>query len=151
MSLHQILDVNSIKVDLEGMETEEVVAELVELLVQCGKLEDRDDAIERVLEREAKGPTGIGDGLAVPHGKTDKVDQLTVALGISEEGVDFEAIDHKPVHVVLLMLAPADQPGPHVLALKEASMLMSMPQFFDRLIHCRTPQEAYDLIKAEED
>ena len=151
MSLYQLLDAQSIKIGLEGQDTEELVAEMVELLLQAGKLDDRDEPIECVLEREAKGSTGIGGGLAVPHGKLDSIEKLTVALGISEEGVEFDSIDHKPVYVVLLMLARSDQPGPHILALREATTLMSMPQFFDRLIHCRTPQEALDMIKAEEE
>ena len=151
MSVHELLDVNCIKIGLEGQDTEEIVAELVELLVKTGKLDDRDAAIECVLDREAKSSTGIGGGLAVPHGKLDSVPKLTVALGIAEDGVEFDSIDHKPVYVVLLMLARADQPGPHILALREASTLMGMPQFFDRLVHCRTPREALDTIRAEEE
>ena len=151
MSLHEYLDVNNIKIPLQGDATEEVVAELMELLVQSGKVSDRGEAIDAVLEREAKGSTGIGGGIALPHTKLGSIADLTIALGISRDGVDFDARDRKPVHVVLLMLANANEPGKHVFALKDAANLLSMPQFFKRLIDARTSQEACDLIRAEED
>ena len=151
MSLYKALDVSSIKVGLEGDSTEEIVAELVELLVQSGKLSGRDEATQALLDREAKGPTGIGGGQAIPHATLDSVDGLVVALGLSEEGVEFDSIDHKLVHVVVMLLAKTGQPEQYVQALRETGTLLSMPRFFDKLIHCRTPQEALDLIRAEEE
>ena len=151
MSLYKALDVNSIKVGLEGDSTEEIVAELVELLVQTGKLPGRDEALEVILDREAKGTTGIGGGQAIPHATLECVDGLVVALGLSEAGVEFDSIDHKPVHVVVMLLAKTGEPEQYVQALRETGTLLSMPQFFDKLIHCRTPQEALDLIRAEEE
>jgi mannitol/fructose-specific phosphotransferase system IIA component (Ntr-type) len=151
MRLHELLDVSSVKIGLQGENTEEIVAELVELLVRAGRVADRQKAITAVLDREAKGSTGIGSGIALPHGKLEAIPRLTAALGISEKGVDFDAADRKPVHVVVLLLARADEAGPHVQALREASTLMSMPQFFEKLTRSRTPQEALELIRAEED
>jgi len=150
MALYELLDVNSIKIDLEGEFTDEVVAELIELLVQGGRLEDREGAIDAILDREAKGSTGIGGGVALPHARLESIPELTAALGLSRTGVEFDAIDHKPVHVVMLLLARAGEPGPHVTALQETSTLMSIPRFIERLLACKKPLEALDLIRAEE-
>ena len=150
MALYELLDVNSIKIDLESESTEEVVAELIELLVQAGRVEDRYEAIDAILDREAKGSTGIGSGVALPHARLESIPELTAALGLSRTGVEFDAIDHKPVHVVMLLLAKAGEPGPHVIALQETSTLLSIPRFIERLLACKTPQEALDLIRSEE-
>lgn len=151
MPLNELLTTETIKIELEGDCTEEVVAELVELLVRAGRITDREEAIDAVLDREAKGSTGIGGGIALPHGRLDSIDELTIALGTSKAGIEFDAIDYKPVHVVMLLLASAGRPGPHMVALQETSTLMSVPRFFERLIACRTSREALDLIRDEEE
>jgi mannitol/fructose-specific phosphotransferase system IIA component (Ntr-type) len=94
--------------------------------------------------------TGIGGGVAVPHGKSPAIPQLTVALGVSRGGIDYEAPDHEPVHVVFLVLAESSNPGPHVECLGEIARLLQVQGLCDHLRRARTPAEALAVIKAEE-
>jgi len=148
--LSDLLTEDVIKVDLESEDKEESFAELIELLVGAGRIKDRGAALEAIEKREALGTTGIGNGVAIPHAKDATVEQLAAALGISREGIEYEAIDNEPVHVVFLVLAEADNPGPHVQCLAEIARLLQVPGFYKRLLAATTAKEALDTIKAEE-
>ena len=150
MRLLDVLSEDVVKVGLESEEKDEVIAELVELLVRAGKLTDRSRAIRAIEERERMGTTGIGRGVAIPHGKDRSVTKLTAALGISSNGIEFDAMDNQPVFVVFLVLAEPDNPGPHVQCLAEITRLLQVPGFYKRLIGARTSKEALDIIRGEE-
>jgi len=148
--LSDLLTEDVIKVDLESEDKEESFAELIELLVRAGRIDDRAAALQAIEEREALGTTGIGKGVAIPHAKAASVKHLTAALGISREGIEYEAIDDDPVHVVFLVLAQPDNPGPHVQCLAEIARLLQVPGFYKRLLATTTAKGALDTIKAEE-
>ncbi len=150
MKLTELLDESVINVDLESIDKDEVFAEMVEMLVRVGRLGDREAALDAIRTREAMATTGIGSGVAVPHGKSPTVGQLTGALGISREGIDYEATDDEPVHVVFLVLAEANNPGPHVECLGEIARLLQVQGFYDRLRRAESVEEALAVIKAEE-
>lgn len=150
MKLTGLLDESVINVELESIDKDEVFAEMVEMLVRVGRLGDRDAALDAIRSREAMATTGIGSGVAVPHGKSPTVGQLTGALGISREGIDYEATDDEPVHVVFLVLAEANNPGPHVECLGEIARLLQVQGFYDRLRRAESAEEALAVIKAEE-
>lgn len=150
MKLTGLLDESVINVELESIDKDEVFAEMVEMLVRVGRLGDRDAALDAIRSREAMATTGIGSGVAVPHGKSPTVGQLTGALGISREGIDYEATDDEPVHVVFLVLAEANNPGPHVECLGEIARLLQVQGFYDRLRRAESAEEALTVIKAEE-
>jgi len=150
MKLSDLLDESVVKVGLESQDKEEVFAEMVELLVRAGRIEDRDRALQAILAREAMATTGIGGGVAVPHGKDASVKTLTAALGISEEGIEYDATDGEPVHLVFMVLAEANNPGPHVQCLGEIARLLQIPGLYERLCQAKTPREALDIIRAEE-
>lgn len=148
--LADILSEDVIKVGLESEEKEEVFAELIELLVRPRKIADRAAALKAVESREAMGTTGIGRGIAIPHGKDPSIKQLTAAFGISREGIEYEAMDNQPVHVVFLVLAEANNPGPHVQCLAEIARLLQVPGFYKRLLEAGTAKEVLDIIRTEE-
>jgi len=148
--LVDILNEDLIKVDLESEDKEEAFAELIELLVRAGEISDRESAFETIQNREALGTTGIGHGVAIPHGKNRQVKHLTAALGISKEGIEYEAVDDEPVHVIFLVLAEADNPGPHVQCLAEIARLLQLPGFYKRLLAAESAGQAFDIIKSEE-
>lgn len=150
MKLTELLDESVINVELESIDKDEVFAEMVEMLVRVGRLGDREAALDAIRTREAMATTGIGSGVAVPHGKSPTVGQLTGALGISREGIDYEATDDEPVHVVFLVLAEANNPGPHVECLGEIARLLQVQGFYDRLRRAESVEEALAVIKAEE-
>ena len=150
MKLSDLLDESVIKPELESEDKEEVFAELVELLVRVGRIQDRAAALQAIVAREEMATTGIGNGLAVPHGKDASISALTAALGISREGIEYEAADSGPVYVVFLVLAEVNNPGPHVQCLGEIARLLMVPGFYDRLRRATTADEALAVIRAEE-
>ena len=103
-----------------------------------------------LIERENLGSTGIGQGIAIPHGKTDKVGELIAVLGISRKGVNYEALDGEPVYIMFLLVAPKDTAGPHLKALAQISRLLRDSYFCELLRRCKTPKEVFDLIAREE-
>jgi mannitol/fructose-specific phosphotransferase system IIA component (Ntr-type) len=119
-------------------------------LVKEKRIPDRKAAREAILEREKKQSTGIGNGVAVPHGKSSTVPELTAALGLSREGIEYDSLDGEPVYVVFLLLAEENKPGPHVAALAQIASLFRVPGFIEGLMAAETPRKVYDIIKAEE-
>jgi mannitol/fructose-specific phosphotransferase system IIA component (Ntr-type) len=150
MKLSQLLDESVINVNLQSEDKDELFAEMVETLVRAGLLRNRAAALEALNAREAMASTGIGNGVAVPHGKSAGVPELCAALGVSKKGVDYEAADHEPVHVAFLVLAEANNPGPHVECLGEIARLLQIQGFCDRLRKAANASEALAIIKAEE-
>ena len=150
MRLADILSEDVVKVGLESREKDEAFAELVELLVRAGKVTDRAAALKAVESREVMGTTGIGRGVAIPHGKDHSITGLTAALGISRNGIEYDAMDNQPVYVVFLVLAQANSPGPHVQCLAEIARLLQLPGFYKRVLEAQTSREVIEAIRAEE-
>ena len=150
-ALSSLLGADLIKVGLESLDRDEVFEELIDVLARTGKITDRTAALAAIAEREEQQSTGIGNGVAVPHGKHESVPQLLCCLGISNEGVDFDAIDDQPAHVIFLVLAEVDNPGPHVALLAGISRLLSRPGFTRRLREARSAEEALAAIRATEE
>lgn len=150
MMLTQILEPACIKVPLDGKDKESVIKELVELLDANNLLIDKDDVLQSVLSRENTRSTGIGSGIAIPHGKCKGVNDLVMAMGISRQGIDFQSIDGKPVHIAILLVSPTDRTGPHIQALARISRLMLDEEFRNKLQNAVSAQELYDLINNKE-
>ena len=141
MDLASLLDERVVKVPLEATEKEEAIAELVELLVRAGRVTDRRGVLQALYERERKGTTGIGGGVAIPHAKHAEVQGALVAAGISGDGIGFGAVDDEDVYLVFLVMAELDNPGPNVAVLAEIGYLMQIPDVYERLTAARTASE----------
>lgn len=150
MILTQILQPTCVKVPLKGTDKEAVITELVDLLASNDFLIDRNVVLESVLLREETRSTGIGSGIAIPHGKCGGVKELVMAVGITEEPIDFNSIDNRPVRIVVLLASPVDRTGPHIQALARISRLMLDETFKTRLEQAKTAEEVYDLISNKE-
>jgi len=146
MSLSDLIQKNVVKVPIRSKSKSDVIAELLDVLVEAGKVEDREVAYNALLERESLGSTGLESGIAVPHAKTDAVSRLTVAIGIAPDGVDFQSVDGEPSRLFFLMLAPPDQSGPHIEALAEIARLARAPAFLKSLARAESPDEVVELI-----
>src|SRR5206468_9014918 len=103
-----------------------------------------------VLDREATRTTGIGNGLAIPHGKCSGTDHLVMAIGKPAQPIDFQAIDGRPVNIIWLLNSPPDKTGPHIHALARISRLMTIEKFRAALAAAQTPQEVFDAVVAQE-
>jgi len=146
MQISELLREELIKADLESDQKESAIAEVLELLVASADVADRDGTYQALLDREDKGTTGIGGGVAVPHAKHESITHLSMALGLSRHGVEFDAIDGGPVNIVFLLLAEPDNPGPHVQALAQVARLCQTPGFCRRLCESQSAREALGII-----
>ena len=150
MRLRDLLDESVVKIGLESTDKEECFEELIDLLVRSGRLASREAALAAVAARESTATTGIGRGCAIPHGKDPSIPTLTVAIGTSAAGIEFDAVDGAPVHLVILILANAGEPGPHVRALSEVVRLLKLPGFYNTVISTRSAKALLDAIDAAE-
>jgi len=150
MILTQILQPNCVKVPVENKDKEAVITELVDLLDANGLLLDRDVALDAVLTRERTRSTGTGAGIAIPHGKCNAVKELVMAIGIAHEPIEFESVDGKPVKILILLVSPADQTGPHIQALASISRLMLNEEFKQKLEQAASADEVYELLNDTE-
>ncbi len=151
MKITEFLDHRGVKLDLQATEKEDVLKELVDVLAEVKDIGDKKTILKALIERESLGSTGIGQGIAIPHGKTDKLKEITAVLGISRKGVNFEALDGEVVYLFFLLVAPKDNPGPHLKALAQISRLLRDSFFCDSLKHCKTADEVFELICKEEE
>ncbi len=150
MTLLDILSPNSTIVGLSADSKEGIIRELVESLEEGESISNREKVLQAVLKRENIMSTGIGDGIAIPHGKSDAVVQLTAALGTHKRGVDFEALDGEPAFVFFLLVSPANISGPHIKALARISRLLKNDDFKKSLIEATTADEIVAAIEKEE-
>ncbi len=145
--LHDDLVVEQIKAtDKTG-----VINEFSELLRARDKVRDSAELVRVLLDREALGTTGIGDGVAIPHGKLRGLSEMVIAFGRSSQGVDFEALDGKPVSLFFLLVTPDDDPGGHLKTLARISRLLKSPSLRENLRHAAHKEEIQRLIFAEDD
>lgn len=150
MRLRDMLDEDSVKIGLECFDKEECFEEMADILVRAGRVSDRAKVLEAVRRRESEGSTGIGRGVAVPHGKCDGLSSTVLALGISRDGIEFDSVDGKPVKVVLMILGSADEPGKHLQTLAEVVRLIRVPGFCERLENATDVKTVLDIIDGEE-
>jgi mannitol/fructose-specific phosphotransferase system IIA component (Ntr-type) len=147
MELSKILTVDRIRVPLLANDRTAVITQLIDVLSETGGLISRDAALDAVLKREAERTTGIGYGLAIPHGKSDGCDRLVVAAGKPAQPVDFQSLDGRPVTFVVLLVSPPDQTGPHIQALAKISRLMNIEEFRTAVDRATTPEQLYEAIR----
>ena len=150
MTVLDILSSDSTIVDLKGETKEDIIAELVNSLAIDDAIMDRKKVLQAVLEREKIMSTGIGDGIAIPHGKSDAAAKLVAALGTQRRGVDFEALDGEPAYVFFLLVSPANVSGPHIKALARISRLLKNDDFKKKLIAAGSSAEIIEIIESEE-
>lgn len=151
MKLKEILSEELIKVPLTGREKKEVIEEMVEVLASAHRIKNKAEVLKAILDREALMSTGVGEGVAIPHGKAEAAPEIVAALGISRAPVDFDAIDDKPVHLVWLLVGPPHQTGPHLKALSRISRLVHKRDFRERLVTAISAADAFGTISREEE
>jgi mannitol/fructose-specific phosphotransferase system IIA component (Ntr-type) len=141
MRLTDILQLEAIRVPLGASDKIAAITELVDLLHESDHFADRDEVLRVVLDREATRSTGIGYGLAVPHGKTRACPRLAMAVGKPAQPLDFESADRQPVTIVVLLVSPPDKTGPHIQALAKISRLMLLDDFRQAVNAAQTAEE----------
>lgn len=141
MLLSDLLSPERIRIPLTAHSKEELLRELVGVVTGSDRKEDREDVLRAVREREAVLSTGIGHGVAIPHGKSSAVDELRMAAGRVAEPIEFDALDGQPVSLVFLLVGPESAAGPHIKALSRISRIVRRDDVRERLIAAQTPEE----------
>jgi len=129
----------------------DTLRELAQVILREYPEYDDEKVVKVLLDREKLGSTGIGDGIAIPHGKLVMLDQLMVSFGRSPEGIDFNAMDGKPVHLFFLLLAPENSAGLHLKVLAKISRMLKDPDFRMQLLQAESTEALYKIISDKDD
>jgi fructose-specific phosphotransferase system IIA component len=148
--LTELLSIERIRIPLRAQTKDELLEELVNVCADHNDIEDRQDVLRAVREREAVLSTGIGHGVAIPHGKSAAVSELRMAAGRSVEPVDFDALDGEPVSLFFLLVGPESAAGPHIKALSRISRLVRQDEVRQRLNAARTAEEFLQALQEAE-
>jgi nitrogen PTS system EIIA component len=151
MRIKDALRESCLIVSLRGGTREEVIGELTGALKEEGLIADADLAARVVLDREKLGSTGIGEGVAIPHGKMKGINTVVCAFGRSVKGIDFQAVDEKPVHIFFLLLAPENAASLHLKMLSRISRILRDPSFRARLLEDGAREGLYRNILEEDE
>ncbi len=150
MNVLDILSPQAVKVPLEATEKKAAIFELIDLLGETDQIRDVERLKEVVWERECQRSTGIGEGLAIPHGKSECSSKLVMAVGRPTEPIEFNSVDKKPVKLVLILASPPDKTADHIRALGKISRLMAKADFRDATYAAETAEDLYGLFQQAE-
>lgn len=150
MKIMDFLSSDAIVVDLKATDKKSAIVELVEVLKDTKKAKKADEIIEVVLEREKLGSTGIGQGVAIPHGKTDVLQEQVGVLGISRKGIEFNSLDGEPVNIIFLLVGPVEVAGQHLKALSRISRLFKDKFLRQAIRDAQTKEEVLKIIQQED-
>jgi len=150
MKILDIINEDLIKPDLSATSKEEALTELASLIAAKEGL-DEDKIVGVLREREKLGSTGIGDGIAIPHGKLKGLKKLVASFGRSKKGIDFQSIDGKPTHLFFLLMAPENTAGVHLKALARISRLLKDKKFRESLLVAGTTDEIFQALKDQDE
>lgn len=146
MNPKRVLSKETVKLNLAATSKDALIEELVDVLAQAGRIKDRKAALKAVLERERKMSTGLQNGIAIPHGKTDTVESLVAALGIKKEGLPFDSLDGQPCQIFLMTLSPASRTGPHIQFLADISRTLHDAAVRQQVLDATSEETVVDLL-----
>ena len=150
MKIAEFLSPQAVVSDMKSTSKADVLHELSDCLARVQPLLKAERLLEVLTEREKLGSTGIGEGVAIPHGKLSGLPGLCASFGVSRAGVNFEAIDGKPTHLFFTLVAPENSAGIHLKALARISRLFKNPRFRQSILQADTAEEIYRLISEED-
>jgi len=150
LRIQDLLDRDLILMDMRAADKVGVIRELAGLLARHNRVHDADVLAQAVLDRESQGSTGIGEGIAIPHAKSQAISDIVIAFGRSKSGVDFQSLDGKPAYLFFLLVTPEDRPGDHLKLLARISRIMRNTALREQLLRCTQPEELQKLILEED-
>ena len=152
MKIVEVLNTKAVSADLQSTTKASVIEELIGLLINAGSIDKKykSKIVEVLMAREALGSTAIGQGIAIPHGKSDCAKRLVGCIGISKKGINFESLDGEPAHIFFLLIAPVDSAGPHLKALARISRLLKDKFVRDSLKSVKDEKTLLKIIQQED-
>jgi fructose-specific phosphotransferase system IIA component len=150
MKISDILTEQLVVTGLTGDSKDEIIDAMIDIVAASPKVLDKERVRQAIFEREKIMSTGVGNGFAIPHGKTDAVSDIVAAFAVTEQPIDYESLDEKPVRLVFLLVGKDSLVGPHIKLLSRISRLMNKEEFRRRLLDCTSAKEIMDLFRQEE-
>lgn len=141
---------DTISLDLQGKNKNAIIKEIFENIKKSGLVKDENEALKSLLKREEMGSTGIGNGFALPHAKTDAVDEIIITLGISKSMIEYDSIDEEPVNIFFMFLCPISKSHEYLKILARISRIMRLEGFRENLLKCNTIDEICEYISEVE-
>ena len=151
MLISEIFRPENIKLELESEDKEELFEEIVSFLVDVEHLDNREEILKSLWIRERKMTTGIAPNIAIPHTHIKNVNKNIGVLGISRKGIDYDSIDGKPVHLIMLLVGDDKNPDGHLKILRNIAVLLNNPDFYNEIIKCTSPAQVNEAIVEFED
>ncbi|MBN1493281.1 MAG: PTS sugar transporter subunit IIA [Candidatus Omnitrophica bacterium] len=151
MQLKNVLKKEAILIDMKATTKEDAIEELVSLVCSTYGIKGKKELIDNVIKREKLGSTGMGQGIAIPHCKYDKIDNIYLAIGISREGIDFKALDGEAVYIFFILIAPTASAGPHLKALARISRLLRDEYFCRSLRNSKDVKTVYNIVISDDE
>ena len=150
MKLTEVIRPDAVSLELPGTNKEEVLAQLVDLLARNGKIHEPEKILESLIEREGLGSTGIGHGVAIPHGRCAELSSPVVALGRTSHDIEYDSIDGKPARIFFLLIAPENGSSEHLHLLARIARLMKDSATREQLLNASTPEQILEWIGERE-
>lgn len=144
--LKEVLSIDLVTTDLQGKNKREIINNLLTLLSNSGKVKDFDAALKDLLEHEERMSTGMENGIAIPHAKSEAVDELIAAVGITKRKINFECLDRKPAQIFIMTLSPIGPGGPHVQFLAEIGKLIQDKKQRKAMISAKSDEELLKVL-----
>ncbi|QQO10523.1 PTS sugar transporter subunit IIA [Breznakiella homolactica] len=146
MNLKTVLTKETISLHLKGTTKEEIINELLDILVKADKIKDRKAALDAIMDREQKMSTGMKHGIAIPHGKSNTVQDLVACIGVSDNPVDFDSLDHEPCRIFIMTLSPVEKTGPHLQFLAEVSLLFKSAEKREEILSAKNEEDVLKIL-----
>jgi len=150
MKIMDFLNKKAVTANLKATDKEGVVREMVDLLVKAEDIKNKEDLVKALLARESLGSTGIGQGIGIPHAKSQSVKNLVAAFALSQKGINFDSLDGEPVYIFFLLIAPEESAGPHLKALARISRMLKDKYFRELLKKSKDEKEIIKIIQDED-
>ncbi len=150
MKISDILTENLVATGLPGNTKNEIIDAMIDLVASSPKVTDKEKVRKAIFEREEIMSTGVGNGFAIPHGKTEAVADIVAAFAVTAQPIDYQSLDEKPVRLVFLLVGKDNLVGPHIKLLSRISRLMNKEEFRRRLLDLKTPREILEAFRQEE-
>ncbi|MBM4168845.1 MAG: PTS sugar transporter subunit IIA [Ignavibacteria bacterium] len=150
MKITDILTEDMIRTNVPDKGKTEVINSLIEIVSHRDKVHDKEKVREAIFEREKIMSTGVGNGFAIPHGKTDAVTDIVGAFATTADPIDYQSLDEQPVRIVLLLVGPETMVGQHIKLLSRISRLMNKEDFRKRLVQAESPSKVFEIFRTEE-
>ena len=150
MKIMEFLNKKAVTANLKAQDKEGVIRELVDILAKAEDIKGKEELVKTLLVRESLGSTGIGQGIGIPHAKSEGVKNLVAAFGLSQKGVNFDSLDGEPAHIFFLLIAPEESAGPHLKALARISRMLKDKYFREMLRKAKDDKEIVRIIQDED-